>query len=67
MQAGVGGRGGAEGEIRENLKQAAHWVEPDMGLDLTTPTSWPALKSRVGRLNPLSHPGSPMVILSLTF
>ena len=35
---------------RGNLKQTPHWIEPNGGLDLTTLSSWPELKSRVTQL-----------------
>lgn len=50
---------GAEGK-GESHAGSRPSAKPDVGLHLTTPRSWPALKSRVEQLGPLSHPGAPV-------
>ena len=49
---------GAERERGEPEADSALSAEPDAGLNLVTLRSWPELKSRVGSLTRLSHPGA---------
>lgn len=55
--------GGTEGEGESQADPSLSRV-PDIGLDLTTQRSGPELKSGVGTLDQLSHPGTPGVFLN---
>uniref|UniRef100_A0A8I3S3U0 Protein-L-isoaspartate O-methyltransferase n=3 Tax=Canis lupus TaxID=9612 RepID=A0A8I3S3U0_CANLF len=48
--------GASHSELIHNLRSSTPSVEPNMGLELTTPRSRPEWRSRVGHFNQLSHP-----------